>query len=319
VCGKYVNSTPVPFLIKATSLYTDKTTFHQTYATNTTMHTKDLFLASAAIGVATATATRGDVTTYWGTYANFFVQSIESNNNVVGALYEGCIESGSDKTIVSQGAVCVARLISCMLQAVATVTDDGTAVATINSTTNAFNETSGSKAALRRRMDSMPYMGHNVRVTDIMPSYVHPRDGVAFQTNVRTDDTTLNVHRDGSHLVARFDPSEIIPASKGDSFDTDGSPLFTFTNVNGIKMEAQDFSTGDDNRDLVADLTTFSYSFAYNGGSDSNFQTADVWEASLCGTTGGRKLALKIIPELDSFSTEYEQIMTPPGCNPDAN
>jgi len=312
VLRKYVSWTPTPFLIKATPLYTERTTFHQTYATNTTMHTKDLFLASAAIGVATATATRGDVTTYWGTYANLVVQSTETNDNVVVALYKGCTEFGSDKTLVSSGAVCVARVISCMLQAVATVADDGFAVATINSTTNAFSDFSGSKAALMRRMDSMPYVGHNVRVTDIVPSDVHPRDGVAFQTNVRADDTTLNVHRNGSHLVARFDRSGNVSARKRDSFDTGGS-LFMFNNVDGIKMEAQDFSTGDDNRELVADLTAFSYSFAYNGGSNSNFQTADVWEASVCGPTGGRKLALKIIPERDSFSTEYEKI-TPPKC-----
>jgi hypothetical protein len=113
--------------------------------------------------------------------------------------------------------------------------------------------------------------------------------------------------------MARFHGSGNVPTRKRDSFDTNGS-YFKFTNVAGIKIEAQGINTDDSHREYAPDMIAFSYGFAYGDGVASTFQTGDVWDYSVCGKAVTHRLfSGKFVAEADPFNTKYETV-TPLAC-----
>lgn len=75
-------------------------------------------------------------TFFYGTLTSFTVDPLQLNTDVVSSLYDTCSETDGNSGIVATGNVCMARLVSYMLQAVATVADGAQSVAIVNSTNN---------------------------------------------------------------------------------------------------------------------------------------------------------------------------------------
>lgn len=290
------------------------------------MHARALILASALLCVTTA-----DPLTYYGSSSNFVAEVVEPSNNAVLGLYNGCSELNAAGAIVSTGSVCVARVISCMLKAVATVADDWNAVAGVTSTVNFFANSSAqssgasqkrrsldmgvaSGVALSRRRASASRLDGPTRVTDMVRSDVHPHDGVAFRTNIQSDDSTLHVHTNGTHLMARFDGVGSASITRRDSVETNGS-RFTFLNVAGIKLEAQGVNADGDDLDYAPDMGAFAYAFAFGDGFNTNFSSGDVWNFAVCRKAVRQRAFFgKVIAQLDPFNTHYETVSAPPAC-----
>jgi len=70
----------------------------------------------------------------YGTLTNFAADVIETNTDVISGLYDTCSETDGTDGVVADGYVCMARLVSYMLQAVATVVDGPQSVMLVNST-----------------------------------------------------------------------------------------------------------------------------------------------------------------------------------------
>ena len=288
------------------------------------MRSRRLLLASAILCVTSATPV-----VYKGTFSNFVAQPARSTTAVVSDLYNECSETDDAGQILSTGSVCVARLVSCMLEALGTVADGSFSVAAVNSTVNTITtHTSRSEGTSHKReeasnnhtLQTFPhrlqndaFAWTNVRVTDVIPSRVHPNDGVALRMNVHGDDSTLHVHTNGTHAMARFESLGSVPARKRDILDPQGSH-FKFTAVKGLKMEAQGIQT-DGDQSYMPDMTAFAYGFAYGNGQTPIFQQGDSWTYEVCQkVVSTPSFYGRLIAELDGFGTNYESV-SPLGCS----
>ena len=88
--------------------------------------------------------------------------------------------------------------------------------ATVNSTTNGMvtgaasrkRHTSSDKRTLQALSDRWTSRSHGrgqLRVIDAIYSHIHPDDGLAFRTNIHSDNATLFVHTNGKNATAQFD------------------------------------------------------------------------------------------------------------------
>ena len=290
------------------------------------MPARKLVLASAVVCMANALkVSDGKVAVYAGTSSTLVTQMTQTNVDVVQGLYDGCTELDDDGAIVSSGPVCVARIISCMLEAVATVSDGSFAAAGATSAGDTFGNFSAQPPGMVRKRDSRAVIAstpgspmprrdvasrvvQNIHIADIERSDLHPDDGFAFQTNVHSDNATLFVDHNGTHATARFRQAGNMSSRKRDSYSTGGTQ-FKFTGVQGIKMEAQGLNAHENNLQYRADLTAFSYGFAYGDGATPPFKEGDVWTLKLCTTTAPRGVFYgRIIAENDPFVTKYETV-----------
>ena len=285
------------------------------------MRCRRFFVVSTLIYVTAAIS-------YNGSSSNFFASVVDTPQNAVSGLYKGCSEEDAVGKIVSSGYVCVARIVSCMLEAVATVSNDNYAIAGASSGNTSFYSgaqptgatrkrdslmtAADRRDALRRRWENEPQTGQRIRIRDVVHSKVHPQDGVAFETNVRNGDTTLHVHTNGSHLMARFDPLQSLSVRKREGLDTDGS-IFQFSNVAGIKIEAHGGNSNGDNLDYGPDMTAFSFAFAYGDGTAAEFENGDLWSIAACRiNTDQPVFEGAIIAELNPFNTQYRSVPSQP-------
>ena len=313
------------------------------------MRATRLLLAWALSCVASA-----DPIIFDGTFSNFNASAARSSWSVVSSLYEGCSETDDAGDLTSTGNVCVARLISCVLQALAPVADGSIAVTALGSDTDVFttygsslasalaSSTTSSSAsssasasasasagssrkrdldaftsrtlqAFNDRLSSHPSQAGHVRAIEMVPSDIHPRDGVAFRMNVHSDNSTLHIHHNGTNIMAKFDSVTGAKTRKRDSVDTQGY-RYQFSGVNGIKMEAR--STANDRaHDYTSDLVAFAYGFAYGNGAGATFEEGDVWTYEVCDKILKTPLFYgKLVTEVDAFGATYEPV-SPPGCS----
>jgi len=70
----------------------------------------------------------------YGTLTDFAADVIGTNTDVISGLYDTCSETDGTDGVVAYGHVCMGRLVSYMLQAVATVADGPQSVMLVNST-----------------------------------------------------------------------------------------------------------------------------------------------------------------------------------------
>lgn len=272
------------------------------------------------------TCNDGFLRCYFGSFTNFMTYPGISSVDVVGALYAGCLET-QDGSDISTGPICLANLLSEMLQAVAEVGVSLRTVAIANSTVISLNSSASlesSPSSRPKRSDedvsnrlSQRY-GHaksiersNTWATS--HSHIYPRDGVAIRMGTRANDGQLHVHTNGSHIVASFDKADISPTiPKRDKITTFGHEYHFTGDVSGVKVEAEGFNSFP--RDLSADMTAYAYAFATSW----DFASSNYWPYQVCATTSKSKLFNgKIIAELVQPQTNFEEVDRRgvlPGC-----
>lgn len=129
--------------------------------------------------------------------------------------------------------------------------------------------------------------------------------------NVRGDDTTLHVHTNGTHSMARFENDGQLGTSKRDEI----SPAdyhFNFPGVQGVKLESQGLHN-DRSFGSTEDLTAFAYGLAYGDGLSSPLKVGgDVWTYGVCDkTTHQPTFYGKLIAELFRPDSTYEPVGEP--------
>lgn len=274
------------------------------------MQTRTIALLSA---LCLMTAARPN--TYLGTQSRFKTQVEETNNDVVNQLYDGCSVMDSESGTSSVGHICMALLFSCMLQAMATIADGSTFVGAINST-KAGAVTSGPmrkrqaassiRTAISDGWTGGALRGGTVRMEGTAPSHLHPYDGVAFRTNVHTDDSTLFVHTNGDNATIQFerDPTETLQRR---TFLNTFGHHFRFAGAQGLKIQALGLRNDHRGQNYVPDLVAFAYAFAYGDGYGAVFQQGDVWSFVLCDPVGDTTILNgKVVAELRDFGSNYE-------------
>jgi hypothetical protein len=193
---------------------------------------------------------------------------------LAGDLYENCEEKNRDGQQISTGENCVRNAILYMIEAlqlapnptevmllsstidnVQRTTDEPSVNVKSTVSSSSLESLSSAVAApplklkrqdesareglwaelndqIRRRSEG----GHRPRAVHIGHSELHPTDGLAVRTNVRSGDATLHVHTNGSHATAAFTKDPIPPLGRREAASTSG-PLFQFHKGQGLKLQ----------------------------------------------------------------------------------
>ena len=277
------------------------------------MPAKKFLFISALCYLASASSIK-----YYGTLTNFNTQVEETNTNVIRGLYDDCSVVDTTSGASSTGSVCMAQLISYMLQAMATVADGSCNVGTVNSTTNGMvtdaasrkRHTSSDKRTLQALSDRWTSGSHGrgeLRVMDAIYSHIHPGDGLAFRTNIHSENATLFVHTNGKNATAQFDDDSRMDSRKRGTLDTAGHH-FRFPGAQGVKLEAQGMQNNKA-RDYLADLVAFAYGFAYGNGDSPAFQQGDSWAYVLCDASINIPLFFgRVVAEVRQFESNFEPV-----------
>jgi hypothetical protein len=139
---------------------------------------------------------------------------------------------------------------------------------------------------------------HEPRAVHIGHSELHPTDGLAARTNVRSGDATLHVHTNGSHITAAFTKDSIQPLGRREATFT-SEPEYRFNGAQGIKMQLR---SGDEKgyNDLIELL--YVWAFGENG------KRPDAVSFALCeDSTDGLKLQGKLVFEDYGAGDEWEE------------
>lgn len=276
------------------------------------MHKRVLFAAFAVTWDAACAAPA----VYEGSFSTFTAQNTTSLTSVVDGLYGNCIELGAGGVVTSNGNLCVARLLSHMLQAVSTVAQGSFAIANATSvTTSAATEPSSrpnkrDSVRLTPLSSTVPWQndGVQIRGMDVVRSDVHPHHGFAVRTHVHSGASTLYVHHNGTHAMAKFEDGEIsLKRRISTPLQTQGHH-YEFAGVQGIKLEAHGLDAANDLSHLP-DMLGFAYGFAYGDGSTASLKNGDSWVYQVCENVAKKALFYgKLVVELDKFGMNYEQI-----------
>ncbi|KAK5163046.1 uncharacterized protein LTR77_010981 [Saxophila tyrrhenica] len=242
-----------------------------------------------------------------GASSSYRAVSEIDKNDVVLSLYEGCIERVAGDLVASQ-SVCVARLLSHMLQSIATVAEDYHLVTEARNngsiTTSAANARRGVPS--EQRGSQRPEERMEIRATDTGKPSTHLKNGQAHEMNVRRDDTSLYIHTNGSHAVAGFGSD---PETSRAKRDEEGD--FAFTIVQGVKIQAQGLE-GSRPDGCMQDLIAYAYSIAF---AIQDFKYSNSWRYAVCDKVGKELFYGRIVVEIDAFDASFETVESP-GCPP---
>ena len=151
----------------------------------------------------------------------------------------------------------------------------------------------------------------DMMATHVVPSHVHPTDGLAIRLNIKNDNTTLHLHTNGTHAMTLFDQDDEL--TKRDFLET-GRNYFSFSGVDGLKAQGFVVNAPKDAQ-YAKDARTFAQQFAVSNMMISPIMQAhDSWAIQVCNTQRTATFWYgKIVAELDRPGTNYEP-MDPPGC-----
>jgi hypothetical protein len=153
---------------------------------------------------------------------------------------------------------------------------------------------------IRRRSEGE----HRPRAVHVGPSNLHPTDGLAVRTNVRSGDATLHVHTNGSHATAAFTKDSIPSLGRRDAGSTTG-PEFQFEgSPQGLKVQLKVL---DQNAyDILLNLT-----YELGLGKDGlapKLKGSDSWALALCNNLSNKQtLWGRLIAEDNGAGDEYEE------------
>jgi hypothetical protein len=218
---------------------------------------------------------------------------LATSEAVAGEVYDKCEERDKDGVQINQGEQCLWNAILYMIQALRDA-HNVTEVALLSNTVNNMQSiadspsvnvagtvslssqepvastTTTSPSKLRRQDASAREVlwaelndhisrrsegGLRPRAVHIGYSSLHPTDGIAIRTNVRSSGATLHVHTNGSHETAAFEKDLISPLGRREAASTTG-PDFQFEGAQGLKLQirAVDEKAYDVFSDLLHEL-----------------------------------------------------------------
>lgn len=266
-----------------------------------------------------------------GSLSEFKANSSVESTNVTARVYEGCKELDKDgKTVVSDGSVCVSRLLELTLLALTAVPGEQEGIvlaknstileaqpsvemSSVTATTvttdpsksspaeayrtsvNSKREDGDRSETLLKRMNdrlSQQAQGkHTVRAVQIGQSEIHPRDGIAVRTNLYSDDTVLHVHTNGSHATAAFMESAASQVDRRDEVSTQNHKYTFSSGVKGMKMQLQWADKKQGCDVSSSDLKIFASAFGFGDGkNEPALKKSDSWKYAVCENKDNTKL-----------------------------
>ena len=119
-----------------------------------------------------------------------------------------------------------------------------------------------------------------IRVDAVVPSDIHPHDGLAFRMNLHSDNSTLHIHTNGSSCMALFhddDTTSLFPRAK--PLPTDGHH-FHFTGMGGMKAEWHNINHDPDGAE---DFPKIMNAFVLSNLQPKHImETANAWDFQAC-------------------------------------
>ncbi|KAI7722751.1 hypothetical protein KC353_g227 [Hortaea werneckii] len=149
---------------------------------------------------------------------------------------------------------------------------------------------------------------HPVRVVHVGASNVHPRDGIAVRTDVRSEDAVLHVHTNGSHATAAFERSVAPQMDRRDEIATQSHRYQFAEGAKGIKMQLQWAENKDGCNVSPRDLGVFASAFGFGDGkTEPAFKESDSWKYVVCDRKDNAKLFQgKLISQTVDTDLRYE-------------
>lgn len=274
-----------------------------------------------------------------GSLSKFKAVSSVEGKDATDKVYQSCKELDQDGNKVSDGSVCVSKLLELTFLAMTagedvmliknnTVLDtQPTVEAASDSTTTANpsqsaapenygasskrNDIVESEVILKRMNDRISQRSrgdHPVRVVHVGASNVHPRDGIAVRTDVRSEDAVLHVHTNGSHATAAFERSVAPQVERRDDITTQSHKYQFAEGAKGIKMQLQ-WGENKDGCDVSPrDLSVFASAFGFGDGkTEPAFKESDSWKYVVCDGKDNAKLFQgKLISQTVDTDLRYE-------------
>ena len=179
--------------------------------------------------------------------------SFAAHQNSVGdapveSALKTCIEKDLNGSIKAKGAPCILDVTTYLFSAGAALFGPEWGVAEVPNLLPAQETMASGHRPKRDLTYDKGYLekfnkrlsGHlpneSISAEAIVPSDVHPDDGLAIQMNLHSDNSTLHMHTNGTHMMAKFhDDDKQEPARRRD-LTADGTK-FQFTGISGIKLE----------------------------------------------------------------------------------
>lgn len=205
---------------------------------------RTFFAVAFLLGVATAADWD-----YPAGFSTWFTYHIASGKAVMGKTYETCQEYSANTQPTPSKAVCVSHCVSFILESFGAAFGGGYIVDAIASGVGRAKEAQSSSppSRIRRNQHNVrrralldnfnlrsKHQHHSLRATHVVPSHVHPHDGLAIRTNVHGDSSAMHLHTNGSHGMVLFD--EETELQRRDFLDTDNH-YFKFSGINGFKAQ----------------------------------------------------------------------------------
>lgn len=302
------------------------------------MHLQPALLISIlAIGVSATYRVDG---TNYGSESDLIVAPQVPGARVTNDIYNHCNETNEGGEQISDGEECFGNALQYMVQALSDAHNVKQMVALLSNTVSgvqslALGPVNSTATASRSSLDSIPSATESMlpklkrqsgnvleaaldelndqilrrsegrrrpRAVQIGHSDVHPTDGLAIRTNVRSGDATLHVHTNGSHAIAAFENDAFPPLDRRDASFTPG-PVYRFEGAQGLKLQievadAQAYSV----------LSTLLSTLAHGEGEMApKLKESDSWGFVLCGKLNKEMMLQgKLVAEDDGAGYDRE-------------
>jgi hypothetical protein len=263
------------------------------------------------------------------------VAPLATGDRVAIDVYDKCEERNKDGVQISAGEECLWNAILYMIQALhdaynltgvallsntvnnmqsiaVNVTDTVTSSAPESVTSATITSPSKLKrqdeiarevlwAELNDQIHRRSESEHRPRAVHVGHSDLHPTDGLAVRTNVRSGDATLHVHTNGSHATAAFTKDPISPLGRREpaltsDFQFEGSPQDL-----KLQLEAVDEKAYKVLSDLLYELALG------KDGKVPKLKESDSWAFALCKNLFEEQtLRGKLVAEDNGAGNEWE-------------
>ncbi|KAM0724050.1 hypothetical protein Q7P37_000230 [Cladosporium fusiforme] len=256
-----------------------------------------------------------------GSLSKFKAVSSVEGKDVTEKVYQSCKELDQDGNKVSDGSVCVSKLLELTFLAMtagedvmliknntvldthptveastdsATTADPSHSATPENYGANSKRNDVEGEMLLKRMNDRISQLSrgkHTVRLVHVGASDVHPRDGIAVRTDVRSEDAVLRVHTNGSHATAAFERSAFPQKDRRDEAMTQTHKYEFSEGAKGIKMQLQ-WAENKNGCDVSPrDLGVFASAFGFGDGkTEPAFKESDSWKYVVCDKKENAKL-----------------------------
>ena len=226
--------------------------------------------------------------------------------------YKICQQHDSDSHSTASSAVCVEYAIFFILRSFGAAFGGPYITDAIESS---FKEPQTSSPRLEIRRDepqkalldhfNKGSRAHDLRATTIVPSHIHPRDGLALRLNVHGDNSVMHLHTNGSHGMVVFDSETQLRDTSDFHFIFTGIDHFK-AQVHSINHPVTDDWTSEIDH-VVRRWTEF------DAQPESILKRADSWRFEVCNLKKTATFFYGMLA-VDEQGTDYVP-NDPPGCH----